>query len=47
MLGGQVCYLPSKQECFIIPKAFLPIGQVTNLPSQHFKQKFTKIHKNN
>ena len=35
MLGGQVCYLPNYQECKLQQKAYLLIGQVTNLPSQH------------
>ena len=50
MLGGQVCYLPSDQAAqylgfptandshSIIFYAFLLIGQVTNLPSQHLSQ---------
>ena len=34
MLGGQVCYLPNEKDCFLY-WAFLLIGQVTKLPSQH------------
>ena len=42
-LGGQVCYLPSRQECHLgksvsLFGARLIIGQVTNLPSQHLSQ---------